>query len=294
MKCGYIALAGLSNAGKSTLLNKILRFKLSITSPKPQTTRNRILGVHTEAGAQIIFLDTPGLHQGRGALNKLMLDAALKALEEADGILFVVDACDKRLNLAQKAVAVIANSGKPALLALNKIDIFKDKSRLLPLMAEASRWHNWQALLPVSARSGDGLPPLLEEIRAILPPGPPLFPEDAVTDLPTRFLAAEMVREKIFRLTQQDIPYAAAVTIDEFIPPDHNHAHASIRAVIHVPRSGQKAIIIGKGGAMLKNIGAAARQDLEKMLNAPVFLQLLVRVTPQWDRDLHSLRKMGY
>jgi GTP-binding protein Era len=294
VKCGYIAIAGLSNAGKSTLLNKILRFKLAITSPKPQTTRNRILGVHTEAGTQIIFLDAPGLHQGRGALNKLMLDVALKTLNEADGILFVVDACDKRLDLAQKAAAVIAGSGKPALLALNKIDAFNDKSKLLPLIEKTRGWHDWRALAPVSARNGDGLPQLLAKIREILPPGPPVFPEDAVTDLSARFLAAEIVREKVFRLTQEDIPYAVAVTIDEFTPPGHRRAHTCVRAVIHVPKDGQKAIIIGKGGGMLKNIGAAARRDLEKMLDSPVFLQLFVRVTPQWNRDGQGLRKMGY
>ena len=293
MKCGFIAIAGAPNAGKSTLLNRILGFKLAIVSNKPQTTRHRILGVHTQDEAQMIFLDTPGLHQARGALNRRMMDVALESLREADALLMVVDASGKGLELGRKAASLAVRSDKPALLALNKIDVFGEKQRLLPILQQAEQWGQWQALVPVSARSGEGVERLLGELVRLLPESPPMFPADTLTDLSERFLAAELVREKVFRFTRQDIPYASAVTIDEFVEPGR-HPVTAISATIHVERESQKAIIIGKNGSMLKTLGTAARQDLERMLGGPVFLKLLVRVEPRWSHDGAGLSKLGY
>lgn len=294
MKCGFIAIAGAPNAGKSTLLNRILGFKLAITSNKPQTTRHRILGVHTEEHMQVIFLDTPGLHQARGALNKHMMDVATDTLREADGILFVADAMERGLPLAAQVADMVLAMNKPVVLGLNKVDAYADKEKLLPVLQQASAWGNWRAIVPISAQTGQGIDGLLKEIANILPIGEAMFPADTITDLSLRFLAAELVREKVFRLTRQDIPYATAVTIDEFLEPDSEHSHTSISATIHVERNSQKGIIIGKGGAMLKAIGVAARHDLERMLGTQVFLKLFVRVEPKWAQGGRGLSKLGY
>ena len=292
--CGFIAIAGAPNAGKSTLLNKILGFKLAITSDKPQTTRHRILGVHTEEDLQVIFLDTPGLHKARHALNRHMMDVALEALREAEGILFMVDVQERGLNDARRVAEMVASAGKKVVVGLNKVDTLSDMEKLLPILSEVNSWGEWQALVPVSAQTGLGLKQVMGELKKMLPTGQPLFPPDTLTDLSERFLAAELVREKVFRLTKQDIPYATAVTIDEFIEPDQRNRTTSISATIHVERSGQKAIIIGKGGGMLKAIGTAARHDLERMLNGPVFLKLFVRVEAKWSQGRHGLSKLGY
>ncbi len=294
MKCGFIAIAGAPNAGKSTLLNRILGFKLAITSNKPQTTRHRILGVHTEEGAQIIFLDTPGLHQAKGALNQHMQEVALQAMAEADGVLFVVDAMDKGIIAGQRVADWLSQAGKPVLVGLNKTDAFNEKEKLLPILQQVNGWGNWRALVPISAQTGQGVRPLLAELVKLLPASPPLFPADTITDLSERFLAAELVREKVFRLTRQDVPYASAVTIDEFVEPARAGAHTSISATIHVEREGQKAIIIGARGAMLKAIGTSARQDLERMLGGPVYLKLFVRVEAKWSQASQGLGKLGY
>lgn len=294
MKCGFIAIAGAPNAGKSTLLNRVLGFKLAITSNKPQTTRHRILGVHTEPDMQVIFLDTPGLHQARGALNKHMVDVAWEAIREADGILFMVDAMEKGVPLGQKVATALKETNKPVVLGLNKVDAYNDKEKLLPILREVDSWGQWRSIVPLSAQTGQGTKQLMAELGKILPEGEQLFPADTLTDLSERFLAGELVREKVFRLTRQDIPYVTAVTVDEFLEPDERHGNTSITATIHVEKDSQKGIIIGKGGSMLKAIGSAARHDLERFLGGPVFLKLFVRVESKWSQGARGLSKLGY
>ncbi len=293
MKSGFVAIVGAPNVGKSTFLNKVMGFKLAITSDKPQTTRHRLLGVHHEPGLQMVFLDTPGLHQATSALNKRLVATALEALAEVDVVLFMAEVTAKGMELSRAIAPRLAASGKPVVLALNKIDLLPKKAALLPLMEEADSWGDWRALVPISALEGEGTAELVEELAAALPDGPPLFPEDVVTDLPLRFLAAELIREKVFRLTSQEVPYGVAVTVEQYLEPEDEHHPVAITATIHVERKGQKGIIIGKGGAMIKKIGSAARQDMEKLLGQKVFLDLLVRVEAKWSRQERGLTKMG-
>jgi GTP-binding protein Era len=294
MRSGFVAIVGAPNAGKSTFLNKVLGFKLAITSDKPQTTRHRILGVYSQEDLQVVFLDTPGLHQPRRALNKLMVETALATLQEVDAVLFVVEASARGLEAGSKAAGVLTACGKPVVLALNKIDLVSDKSTLFPMLEEVSSWGDWAALVPISAMKGDGTPQVVTELAKCLPEGGPLFPEDMVTDLSVRFLAGELIREKVFRLTEREVPYSVAVTVDEFLEPGEEGRPTAVTATIHVERGGQKAIVIGKGGAMLKKIGTAARLDMERLVGGPVFLDLFVRVEPKWSHQDRGLRKLGY
>ena len=294
MHSGFVAIVGAPNAGKSTFLNKVLGFKLAITSDKPQTTRHRILGVYNQDQLQVVFLDTPGLHQPRRALNKLMVETALATLQEVDAVLFMVEASPRGLEAGSKAAGVLTAADKPVVLALNKIDLLSDKAALLPMLEEVATWGNWAALVPVSAQQGDGTRQVVSELARQLPEGGPLFPIDTLTDLSERFLAAELIREKIFRLTEREVPYSVAVTVDQFLEPAEEGRPTAITATIHVERGGQKAIVIGKGGAMLKKIGTAARLDMERLLGGPVFLDLFVRVEPRWSQEDRGLRKLGY
>lgn len=294
-RSGFVAIAGAPNAGKSTFLNQVLGFKLAITSDKPQTTRHRLLGVYNEPQAQVVFLDTPGLHQPKGgALNKLMVETALSTLPEVDLALFMVEVGKEGMLAGSRVAGALAKCGKPVVLALNKIDLLPRKDLLLPLLQQAASWGDWQALVPISAATGEGTAQLVRELVARLPLGEPLFGPEVFTDLSERFLAAELIREKIFRLTEREVPYAVAVTVDEFLEPAQEGMTTAITATIHVERSGQKGIIIGKGGAMLKQIGTAARQDLERLLGGPVYLNLFVRVEPKWSLQEKGLRKLGY
>ena len=293
-KAGLVAIVGAPNAGKSTFLNKVLGFKLAITSDKPQTTRHRILGVYNQEGLQVVFLDTPGLHQPRRALNKLMVETALATLQEVDAVLFVVEAGTRGMEAGSKAAGVLTACGKPVVLALNKIDLLPDKAALLPMLEEVSSWGDWAAMVPISAQKGDGTRQVVAELAKRLPQGGPLFPVDTLTDLSERFLAGELIREKVFRLTEREVPYSVAVTVDQFLEPAEEGRPTAVTATIHVERGGQKAIIIGKGGAMLKKIGTAARLDMERLLGGPVFLDLFVRVEPKWSHQDRGLRKLGY
>ena len=294
MHAGFVAIIGAPNVGKSTFLNQALGFKLAITSDKPQTTRHRLLGVYNGPQAQIVFLDTPGIHAASTALNRRMVAVAWEALAEVDAVLFMVEARAKGLAEAAKLAPRLAALDTPVVLALNKIDLVPKKQVLLPLLEQAGAWGDWQAMVPISGLKGQGVEELLGELAACLPEGPALFPEDVITDLPMRFLAAELIREKVFRLTSQEVPYGVAVTVEQYLePPDPDHPVA-ITATIHVERAGHKGIIIGKGGAMIKKIGTQARQDLEKMVGQQVFLDLLVRVEPKWSRREQGLSKMGY
>jgi GTP-binding protein Era len=292
-KSGYVTIAGAPNAGKSTLLNRILGERIAITSAKPQTTRSRILGVCHRPGAQVVFYDTPGIFEARDALNLKIVDTALTAVADADIVLAVVDAADpdpkKEAYLAERLKA----QKRPVILALNKIDLIKDKVSLLELIRRWSGQREFAAVVPISAADGTQVDELLSAIVQSLPEGPVYFPEDTLTDSTQRFIAAELIREKIFRLTGEEIPYASAVTIESYKETEGGRK-LSIEATIHLERDSQKGIVIGKGGAMLKKIGTDARVDIERLTGAKVFLKLLVRVQKNWRKDAKAIERFGY
>ena len=291
-RSGFVAILGAPNAGKSTLLNRMLGQKISITSKKPQTTRNRILGVVHRTGSQMIFLDTPGIHQAKTPLNTRIVDAALSTLSEVDLVLLVVDAQSPDEASELLLLDKLSQQRRPVLLALNKIDQVQRPA----LLSQIERWSGLMpffAIVPISAKNGEQVDRLMDAMETTLPAGAPFFPPESLTDLPARFIAAEMVREKAIRLTGQEIPHAVAVTIDSF-KEEKKGALIRIHATIHVERDSQKGIVIGRQGAKLKQIGEAARQEIEKMLDTKVFLKLFVRVQKNWTRDTKALRKFGY
>ncbi len=281
-RCGVIAIAGRPNVGKSTLLNRLIGAKVAIVTPKPQTTRDRILGIWSQPGVQVLFHDTPGIHAPSKALNRRMVAEADAALADADAILMMTDANDAVSCLALDALVLerVRAAGKPAVLALNKIDLLP-KQTLLPLIDAYAKAADWVAIVPISAANGDGVDDLVQTLLPLVPEGPPLFPDDELSDRPLRFLAAEIVREKLMLALRQELPYSTAVTIEEFIEPKPPAA-VRISALIHVERTSQKGIVIGRGGAMLKDIGIAARADLETLVGRPVMLRLHVRVDDDW------------
>jgi len=291
-KSGYVAILGAPNAGKSTLLNRMLGQKISITSKKPQTTRNRILGVVHRESAQMVFLDTPGIHRARTPLNTRIVDAALTTLAEADLMLFVADAHNPDHASERMLLNRLAQQSLPVILTLNKIDRVQ-RPQLLAQIEAWSEAYAFAAVVPISAKNGEQVDVLLEAMQEALPAGPPFFPPESLTDLPVRFLAAEMIREKAIRLTGQEIPYAVAVTIDRF-ESEKDGALVRIHATVHVERDSQKGIIIGKNGSKLKQIGEAARKAIQELLETQVFLKLFVRVQKNWTRDTKALRKFGY
>lgn len=291
-KSGFVTIIGAPNTGKSTLLNRMLGEKISITSSKPQTTRNRILGVVHRPNAQMVFLDTPGIHRATEPLNVRIVDEAFSAMADGDILLFVVDAEHADDTSEQLLLKKLAELNVPVILALNKIDVI-GKADLLILIDKWSKAHRFDALVPISAATGDQVEVLLSEMENRLPKGPPFFPEDTLTDLPQRFIVAEIIREKVFRLTGQEIPYATAVTVESFKEKkDGQIVH--IEAVIHLERDSQKGIIIGKQGQKLKKIGEDARKEIERLLETRVFLKLFVRVQKNWSRDTKALRRFGY
>ncbi|MBW1896638.1 MAG: GTPase Era [Deltaproteobacteria bacterium] len=291
-KSGFVAIIGAPNVGKSTLLNQILGQKIAITSEKPQTTRHRIIGVAHEPGAQLVFLDTPGIHRAKGPLNASMVGVALKTLEDVDLVLFIIDAARQDGELDEVIFESLKKSHLPIILVLNKVDLVK-KKRLLPLMETWNKSYPFRSIVPISALQGAQVDVLIKEMIEVLPEGPPYYPEDSVTDLPERFIAAEIIREKVFRLTGEEIPYSVAVTVESFKErPEKNLVE--ILSTIHVERESQKPIIIGKGGKMLKRIGEQARQEIERMVGRKVFLKLWVRVEKKWTKDLKTIKKFGY
>lgn len=292
-KSGYVALIGAPNAGKSTLMNQILREKISITAPKPQTTRNRIPGILTRPGFQMVFVDTPGIHEARDRFNKILVDTAISALNEVDVICFLVEAPTAGRLLDQAIIEKIRPLAAPVVLVLNKIDLVRDKRDLLPIIDRYRGLLHLSAVLPVSALLGDGVEDLLAEIVKLLPEGPAYYPEDFLTDQPERFIVAELVREKIFHLTQQEVPYAVAVTIEKF-SEDPQKNRIEIEATVHVERDSQKAIIIGKQGQMLKEIGKQARKDIEALLACHIYLGLFVKVQKNWRKNPRLLAEFGY
>lgn len=288
---GFISLIGRPNAGKSTLLNRLVGEKVAITSAKPQTTRNRIQGICNLPQAQIVFVDTPGIHRARSRLNKFMVNTAMDAMMGGDLTLLLMPADLKPEREAEFIREIVAGANQPVALVLTKIDLVP-RERLLPLIDHYRQLHDFLAILPVSALTGAGVDELLRVVVEQLPVGPAYFPDDILTDLPERFLAGEMVREKLFQFTRDEVPYSSAVTVDRFFErPD---GLIEIDATINVERDSQKGVIIGKGGAMLKKIGTAARKDLEEFLQARIFLQLFVRVQKEWSENSHLLKEFGY
>lgn len=291
-KSGYVAIAGTPNAGKSTLLNRMLGEKISITSPKPQTTRNRILGVLHRPAAQIVFFDTPGVFEAKDKLNLRIVDAALSAVGDADLILVVVDASHSEPNAERFLVKQLKSQTRPVLLALNKIDLI-EKSALLENIDKWSKSYQFKDIIPISAKDGIQIEELIAAMAAILPPGPPYFPEDTLTDVTERFIAAELIREQVFRLTGEEIPYASAVTIDTFREKSEGRL-VNIEATIHLERDSQKGIVIGKNGSKLKQIGTRSRQQIEQMLGCKIYLKLFVRIQKNWRKDTRAIRRFGY
>jgi GTP-binding protein Era len=291
-RSGFVAILGAPNAGKSTLLNRMLGQKISITSQKPQTTRNRILGVVHRTGSQMVFLDTPGIHRAKNPLNARIVETALSTLSEVDLILLVADAQVPDEPSERLLIGKLSHQRLPVLVALNKIDQVKRPA----LLSQIERWSGafpLATIVPISAKNGEQVDRLMDAMEDALPAGPPFFPPDSLTDLPMRFIAAEMIREKAFRLTGQEVPYAVAVTIDSF-KEEKEGALIRIHASIHVERESQKGIVIGRQGAKLKQIGEAARLAIEEMLETKVFLKLFVRVQKNWTKDTKALRKFGY
>jgi GTPase len=291
-KSGFIALIGRPNVGKSTLLNGLLGEKIAIISPKPQTTRNRILGIKHLPAAQIIFLDTPGIHRSKAMLNQAMVRTALATLQEVDVICLLIEADSPDHEENEWILENLRTVQKPVFLVINKIDRVP-KENLLPIMQRYSQKRSFEQIIPISALLGEGIDILVEELLKILPEGPQLFPEDMVTDLPERFLAAEMIREKVFHLTREEIPYATAVVIEDFQEREEKNL-VVIRATILVERDSQKGILIGGKGRMLKEIGRLAREEIEALLGVRVFLELWVKVEQDWREDSRALHRLGF
>jgi GTP-binding protein Era len=291
-RSGFVAILGAPNAGKSTLLNRILGQKISITSKKPQTTRNRILGILNRPSAQLVFIDTPGVHKATDPLNIRIVETALSSLGDGDVILVIIDVARSDPVSEGLMVRKVKASKKPVVLALNKIDLIP-KTDLLPIINRWSVVTSFNDIVPISAEKGTQVDRLLASLETLLRFGPPFFSDDIVTDLPERFIASEMIREKVFRLTGEEIPYATAVTVEAF-KEEKKGSLVRIHATIHVERDSQKGIIIGKGGRMLKSIGETSRREIERLLGVEVFLKLFVRVQKNWSKDTRALRKFGY
>lgn len=297
-RCGYVALMGPPNAGKSTLLNALLGQKITIVTPKPQTTRNQIVGIRTEPQCQMIFMDTPGLTQQRGRLNKVMLQAVWLSLGDAHVVMPVLDA---QLYIQHPSflehditpmVQALSTETRPMIVVLNKIDLFADKSRMLPLLTQLHDIWPQAELFPVSALYKDGLTAMLDILRTRLPEGLAVFPEDQVSTLPVRFMAAEIVREKLFLHLRQEVPYAVTVDIEHW-EEDEERGQVRIHAVIYVARSMHKAMVIGRAGATIKQIGIEARKDIQELLERKVYLELWVKVREHWTEDVQFLHEMG-
>jgi GTP-binding protein Era len=291
-KSGFISILGRPNVGKSTLLNRVLGEKIAIVTEKPQTTRNKILGIKNVEGGQFIFIDTPGIHRGRTELNKRMVRTAITSGRDADLLLFLIEASSPLLEEDREMIKSLKGSNGVPFLVINKIDLI-EKENLLPIMDHYQRLHPFQKIIPISAANGEGVDILLDEIMKSLPESPPYYPEDMITDQTERFLASEIIREKVIHQSYQEIPYSTAVTIEEFKEyPEKNLV--IINATVYVERDSQKKILIGKGGQRLKGIGEMARKELEAFLGRRVFLELWVKVEKNWTRDPHALNRLGY
>jgi len=292
MKAGFVSLVGRPNAGKSSLLNRIIGEKLAIVSDKPQTTRTRITGVKNYPEGQVVFVDTPGIHRPLHRMNVRMVDAAVDTLSEVDVVGVVLDISEGPGAGLRYLLNLVKDVKASTVLILNKIDLVK-KHKLLPVIEQLSKERDWHAIVPVSAFTGDNVARLEEVILGALPDGEPLFPADYLTDQPERAMVAEMVREQVLRLTRDELPFSTAVLIDQFQEPTDDDHMTRIWATILVERDSQKPIVIGRGGEMIKQIGTAARQEIEKFFGTRVFLDLRVAVREQWREDERILDSLG-
>ena len=290
-RTGYVSLIGRPNAGKSTLLNRIIGEKVAIVSDKPQTTRNRILAVKNYEGGQIVFVDTPGIHRPMHRLNVRMVDSAVETLREVDVVVLLFDASTRPGHGDEYVSKLLADVKTPVVLVLNKIDLVA-KARLLPLMERVAKWHDFAAIVPVSAATGDGVERLETVLLAELPEGEPGFPDDYLTDQPERAFVSETVREKVLQHTRAELPFSTAVIVDEFNEEERARL-LRLYCTIYVETESQKPIVIGRGGEMIKRIGTEARQDLEKFFGTKVFLDLRVKVNPNWRDNDRVLDDIG-
>lgn len=289
-RSGFVSIIGRPNAGKSTLLNSVLGEKISIVSPKPQTTRNVVRGVKNLEGCQMVFIDTPGIHKGKGLLNERMVREAVSSIRDVDAVVLLVEADRPVTDEDRHIISALKGLKCPVVLGVNKVDKI-DKRQILPLIDEFSKMYAFREVIPLSALKGEGVELLTDTLAALMPEGPKYFPDDILTDVPERFIAAETVREKVFLFAREEIPYSVAVVVDKFT---EKKGLISITATINVERESQKGIIIGKGGAMLKKIGTSARSDMEKLLGSKVFLELFVRVQKEWTKKPGALKEFGY
>lgn len=297
-RSGFVCILGRPNAGKSTLLNALVGEKLAIISPKPQTTRNRILGIVNlpkgkgSDAAQIVLIDTPGVHKPDSSLGRKMMVEVREAMEGCDVVLLILDATRKLDQRDEFAIQMLAHSRAKVCLVLSKVDLLKgDKSQLLPLIERYRKLHDFYDVIPISALKRDGLDVLLKQVTAALPAGPPYFKEDQITDQPARFMAAEIIRERVLVETEEEIPYATTVIVDSF---EEGARLTRIAAIIYCEREGQKGILIGKKGQMLKRIGTSARLQIEKMLGTKVFLELYVKVRPNWRQSRNFVEELDW
>jgi GTP-binding protein Era len=287
---GFVSIIGRPNVGKSTLLNAIIGEKIVITSDKPQTTRNRIQGIHNIPGGQIVFIDTPGIHAGHSRLNRSMVDVARSAISGVDLLMLVVEAT----TAADPAFIqdVLGKVKVPVVLVINKIDLLADKNQVLKKIADWSALHPFKEIIPISAGRNDGVDHLVAVVSGYLPEGPAMFPDDILTDMPEKFIVAEMIREKVFRLTRDEVPYSTAVVVETFT--ERENGVIAISAAIMLERDTQKGIVIGAKGEMLKKIGSQARQDIERLLGTRIYLELFVKVVENWSERPSQLRELGY
>lgn len=289
---GFAAMVGRPNVGKSTLTNSLIGEKIAIMSDRPQTTRNKIMCIMNTDNAQIMFLDTPGIHKPHHKLGEYMVRTAEGTLQEVDVILFVIDVTEKRGSGEDYILELLRKVKTPVILVANKIDKLDDKAKLFKIMEEYSKLYNFAAIVPVSALNDGEFPGLVKEITKYLPEGPSYYPDDMITDQPERVIAAEMIREKVLRLTRDEVPHSIAVEVEEFKDCDDENVY--IRATIFVERESQKGIVIGAKGSLLKKIGQQARADIENLLYCKVYLDLWVKVKPDWRNKDKALKQFGY
>lgn len=289
-KAGFVSIIGRPNVGKSTLLNRILGEKIVAVSDKPQTTRNVIRGILSDETSQIVFVDTPGIHTARTRINRAMVDAAMTAVTGIDLMLLVVDATQKIEEPFIKDIC--GKAGAPIYLVLNKIDQVEPKEKLFSVIDGYTKLYDFPEIIPISAQSGSNIERLVDLVREKLPEGEALFPDDILTDLPEKFIVAELIREKVFRLTNREVPYGTAVVVEAFA--ERENGLVAINATIMVERDSHKGIIIGKKGVMLKKIGEQARRDIERLLGTKVYLELFVQVQERWTERTAMLRELGY
>ncbi len=291
-KSGFISIVGKPNVGKSTLINKLMGEKIAIVSSKPQTTRTKITGVYTDDDAQLIFVDTPGMHNARNKLGEFMNREVKTASSDVDVILYLIDITAKNKEENTELIQSLPVGGATVFLVINKIDL-ASKDEILPAIAQLKELYDFAEIIPVSAQKGTGVNELIEEIKKYMPEGPKYFPDDALTDQPERVIAAEIIREKLFRLLNDEIPFGTAVDLEK-MAYDEERDITEISAVIYCEKASHKGMIIGKGGAMLKRIGSEARRDIERMLDGKVFLKMWVKVEDDWRNKNSAIKNLGY